>query len=241
MTTYTHNVDAIEQRRSDLEAEYVAAWHVHNDAINALPADATLRTTDDRRNSAAELTRDASAEQERVAAELVKNARKALDWANSVLDSGDFSDGLDGMDRESLTRVFDRAIMRGDKARAIAAAKLLDADGDTTAMPRLSVNYDDIRVALEYVDAYANDPTAILAPLRYMAARMPEDRRIAPSIDVARQIEREDAESRAAEEAAALEARRELHDELSRPLSGGKARSVESRQRVKRAPFGYNR
>jgi len=30
-------------------------------------------------------------------------------------------------------------------------------------------------------------------------------------------------------------------DELSRPLGGGKARSVESRQRVKRAPFGYNR
>ncbi|CAA9562648.1 MAG: hypothetical protein AVDCRST_MAG86-765 [uncultured Truepera sp.] len=31
------------------------------------------------------------------------------------------------------------------------------------------------------------------------------------------------------------------HVELSRPLSGGKARSVESWQRAERVPFGYNR
>ena len=197
---------------------------------------------DARRERAAQITRDALGDQERIAGELVEAASDALDWADSMLDAGDFSDGLDGMDREALTRVFDRAVIRGDKARAIAAAQLLEADGDTTAIPRLSANYDDVRVALEYRDAWRDEPSAILAPLRASAAvRMPSDERIRPSVEVAQRHAREDAEIRAAEEAAALEARRKLHDELSRPLSGGKARSVESRQRVKRAPFGYNR
>jgi len=143
------------------------------------------------------------------------------------------------MDREALTRVFDRAVIRGDRARAIAAAQLLDSDGDTTAMPRLSASYDDIRAALEYRDAYGDAPTAVLAPLRSYTVRMPDDERIRPSIDVARLIEREDAELRAAEEAARLAARQELHDRMSRTLSSGKARSVESRTRVRRAPYGY--
>ena len=237
----TIDIDAVESRIGELRGEYIAARQVHSDAIGALPGDATLRDMDARRDEAAELTRDALADQERIAAELVEAAADALAWADSVLGAGDYSDGLDGMDRESLTRVFDRAVIRGDMARAIAAAQLLDADGDKAALPRLSANYDDVRVALEYRDAWRDEPSAALAPLRVVAVRMPSDDRIRPSVEVAQRHAAEDAERRAAEEAAALEARRKLHGELSRPLSGGKARSVESRQRVKRAPFGYNR
>jgi hypothetical protein len=240
-TTKTIDIDAVEARRDELTREYADIWRSHNGAISAIPVDASLRDMDDRRDRAARDTAAAAEDQRRVADELLEGAEQAVEWSHSILDTGDYSDGLDGMDRDALTRVFDRAVIRGDRARAIAAARLLDADGDSTAMPRLSANYDDVRVALDYLDAYGRDAQAILAPLRGATVRMPDDQRIRPNIDVARQIEREDAEIRAAEEAAALEARRKLHDELSRPLSGGKARSVESRQRVKRAPFGYNR
>jgi hypothetical protein len=242
MTAQAHNIDidAVEARRDELTQEYAGIWRAHNDAINAIPADTSLRDIDARHDRAARDTAAAADDQRRVADELVEGAEQAVEWAHSVLDSGDYSDGLDGMDRDALTRVFDRAVIRGDKARAIAA-QLLDADGDQTTMPRLSANYDDVRAALEYRDAYGDDPSAVLAPLRSYTVRMPDDQRIRPSIDVARQIEREDAECRAAEDAARLEARQALHDRMSRTLSSGKARSVESRTRVRRAPAGYNR
>jgi hypothetical protein len=242
-----HNIDNIENRHDELTDEYVASWHVHNDAIAALPADASLRGEDGdlygmdaRRVKAAELTRDALAEQESIAAELVENASAALDWADGVLDSGDYSDGLDGLDREALTRVYDRAAIKGNKRRALAAAQLLDADGDPTALPRLSANYEDVRIALDYLDAY-RDPNAVLdnVALKMSTVRMPEDSRIAPTREVAQQHAREDAERQAAEEAARLEARQALHAEMSRTVSGGKARSVESLTRVRRAPYGY--
>jgi len=229
------DIDATEARIEELRGEYIAARQVHSDAIGALPADTTLRDMDTRRACAAELTRDALTEQERIADELVEAAGDALSWAGSVLDAGDFSDGLDGMDSESLRRVMDRAVIRDDRARALAAAQLLDADGDTTAMPRLSVNYPDIGVALEYVDTWS-DPSAVLAPLRSAAVRMPSDDRIRPSVEVAQRHAREDADARAAEMRDELEQRQKLHDELNRTISGGVARSDESRQRVKRTP-----
>jgi hypothetical protein len=240
VTKTGNDIDAIEAHRDELHDAQTAVWRAHNDAVAALAADATLRTQDERRDRAVELTRAARADQERIAAELVETANDALDWANGVLDTGNYSDGLDGLDRESLTRVFHRAVMRDDKARALAAAQLLDADGDTSALPRLSANYDDVRIALDYLDAY-RDPRAVLdnVSLSMSTVRMPEDSRIAPTREVAEQHAREAAELRAAEEAARLEARQALHDEMSRTLSGGKARSVESLTRVRRAPYGY--
>jgi hypothetical protein len=96
-------------------------------------------------------------------------------------------------------------------------------DGDKTAIPRLSANYEDVRVALDYRDAWGDGPSAALAPLRYMSVKMPDDQHIRPSLEVARQHEREDAEARAAEEAARLEASQALRDEMSRTLSAGRA------------------
>jgi hypothetical protein len=234
----THNIDidAAESRIEELRGEYIAARQVHTDAIGALPDDAALRDMDTRRDKAAELTRDALSEQERIAGELVEAAADALTWAQDVLDAGDFSDGLDSMDRESLTRVFDRAVIRGDKARALAAAQLLDADGDKTALPRFSANYpDDVGAALGYVAEWG-DATRVLDTLRTSTVKIPSDERIRPSVAVARQHAAEDAERRAAEEAAAHQARRELHAEMNRTISGGVARSDESRQRAKRTP-----
>jgi len=236
------DIDAVEARIDELRGEHTAAWHVHNDAIGALPGDATLRDMDARRDKAAELTRDALDDQERIAAELVEAAGDALDWARGYLDSGDES-GLDGMTDEELTRVFNRAIRRGNHDRALGAARVLESSGDARMMHVLSAQHDDTRAALAYLDEWRDDPSRVLddIALKMSAVRMPDDSRIGPNADVARRIADEDAARRAAEEAAALEARRKLHDELSRPLSGGKARSVESRQSVKRAPFGYNR
>jgi hypothetical protein len=49
MTETTNNIDidAVEARRDELTREYTDIWHRHNDAINAIPARADLRTMDD--------------------------------------------------------------------------------------------------------------------------------------------------------------------------------------------------
>lgn len=255
MTDSTHiDIDAVEARVGELTDEHADAWHVHNGAISGIAYDASLRGADGdpygmdaRRGKAVELTRDALADQERITDELVEAAGDALRWADSVLDAGDFSDGLDELDRESLTRVMDRAVIRNDGKRALAAAQLLDADGDHTAMPRLASSgvegADDVRVALEYVNAYG-DPAAILGSQAIVtsAVRLPDDGRLKPSVEVAQTLRREEAERRAAEEAAALEARVQLRAELN-PTPRGRVVSDEARSRRaaqrRRAPYGY--
>jgi hypothetical protein len=174
------NIDAVEARRDELTDEYAGAWRAHNEAISAIPARADLRDMAARRDAAGRDT--AAAEDQR---------RIAVEWAYSVLDSGDYSDGLDGMTDEELTRVMDRAIMRGKHDRTLDAARLLEASGDTSAMHRLAAQNDDVRVAMEHLDAY-RDAGAILAPLRSYAVCMPDDDRIKPSIEVARRIADED-------------------------------------------------
>jgi len=47
--------------------------------------------------------------------------------------------------------------------------------------------------SLDYLDAYGGDPSAVLAPLRPYGVKLPDDSRIRPSVEVARQIEREEA------------------------------------------------
>jgi hypothetical protein len=184
------NIDAVEARRDELTDEYAGAWRAHNEAISAIPARADLRDMAARRDAAGRDTA-AAEDQRRIADELVEVAESCVEWAYSVLDSGDYSDGLDGMTDEELTRVMDRAIMRGKHDRTLDAARLLEASGDTSAMHRLAAQNDDVRVAMEHLDAY-RDAGAILAPLRSYAVCMPDDDRIQPSIEVARRIADED-------------------------------------------------
>ena len=233
----TIDIDAVEARIDELRDGYITARQVHSDALAALSGDASLRDMDARRDKAAELTRDALAEQERISAELVEAAADALEWSRGVLDSGDES-GLDGMTDDELTRVFDRAIQRGKYDRALGAARVLESSGDARMMHVLSAQHDDTRAALAYLDEWRDEPSRVLddVSLKLSAVRMPDDSRIRPNAEVARRHADEDAKRRAAKEADALEARRELHAEMNRTISGGVARSDESRQRVKRTP-----
>jgi hypothetical protein len=210
------DIDAVESRIDELRSEYIAARQVHSDAIGALPADATLRYMDARRSKAAELTREALAEQGRIAAELVEAAGDALDWA------------------------------RGNHDRALGAAHVLESSGDARMMHVLSAQHDDTRAALAYLDEWRDDPSRVLddIALKMSAVRMPDDSRIGPNADVARRIADEDAEQRAAEVAAMLEARQAMQAEMSR-VPGAPTRLVsdESRERRasrrRRAPYGH--
>lgn len=236
--THTIDIDAIESRRDDLTREYADIWRSHNDAIGAIPAESSLRDLDDRRDRAARDTAAASEDQRRVADELLEVAESCVEWAGDYLDSGDYSDGLDGLDTDALTRVMDRAILRGDDKRALAAARLLEADGDNgAALSRLAAQNGDVRAALDYLDEY-RDPTAVLAALRSATVRMPDDERIRPTLDVARRIEREDADRRAAEERDRLEERQARLDEIDAlhvRATNGRLVSDEARTRRKAA------
>ena len=241
MSDNTNSIDinAVEARRDELVAEHASIWRIHNDTVETIPGRTDLRDMDARREA---VTNDLSAaldDQERVRGELVETAERAVEWAQSVLDGGDYSDGLDGKDGDELRRTMDRAVIRNDMSRALAAAQLLDADGDHTAMPRLSANFPDVGVALNYIDTYA-DPMAVLdsTALRMSTVKLPDDSRIAPTREVAQRHAREDAEIRAGIEAARLEARKDLHSRTN-SMTAGVARSDESRNRVRRAPFGH--
>lgn len=209
------NIDTIELRRAELEEKFVSAWRIFNDTIEAMPNDFSLKTPEDRHSKAAKAVEDARAEQARILGELADNHAEALEYASGVLASGDFSDGLDGLDGAGLTKVMDRAIIRNKGARALAAAQLLDADGDNTAIPRLRANFDEYRVALDYDES----PDYVLpAGIRMATVTMPDKMRYGPTSDVAARIEKERRDELDAHYQSVREQRAEREKGLSGPV-----------------------
>lgn len=242
MTDSTNNIGDVEARLDDHKREYQGAWHVHNGAINGIRDDASLRDLDARRSKALEFTEDAAAHQSEIADKMIETVEVGLESARAYLDAGDYSDGLDGLEKDALKRVLDRSIIAGKERRAVASALLLDGDGDVTALSFLRANFPDARRALDYLDDYGDDPNAVLAPLRSITVRLPDDERVAATREVAERHAREDRERRAAEELADLEERKVrigAVSSLHARATNGRMVSDESRTRRRNAPYGH--
>jgi hypothetical protein len=238
--TTNNTLDALNAEHDALTAAYQTPWHVHNDAISAIPADASLRDMDVRRDKALDVTEAAQADQARVAEKLVRHAERAAAWASERVNA-DTSD-LDALDGDALRRVLDRALASGDESRAVAAARMLDADGDHTAMPRVSATFPEVGVALSILDKYRAGYDADLASMRYMTVRTPADERIAPTMDVARQHAREEAAAAQADiDAQMARQARQAHASSGPVLPlHSSVRKGEGPHRVRRnAPYGY--
>ena len=240
MSDNAHNIESLHAEHDALVGEYATAYRVHSDTISAIPADASLRDMDARRDKALDITEAAQADQARVGEKLVQSAERAIEWATARTKAD--TTGLDALDGASLKRVYDRAIKSGDEARAIAAARMLDVDGDGGAsLAGVSAAFPEVGTALGILDAYKVGPESVLGGLRYMAVRAPDDSRIAPTIEVA---QRHAAEFRAAQQAeldAAIE-RKARQDHAARApqrFPGSSVRSHGPRRQNPRTPFGH--
>ena len=233
-------LDALNAEHDALRAEYQTAWTVHHDAINAIPANASLSDMDARRDKALDVTEAAQADQARIADKLAKHAERAAAWASERVKAD--TSNLDALNGAASRRVLDRAVASGDESRAVAAAMMLDADGDHTAMPRVSTTFPEVGVALSILDKYRAGYDADLASLYYMTVRAPADERIAPSLDVARQHTQEAAAAAQADiDAQMARKARQAHASSASVLPlGSSVRKGNGPRRVRRnAPYGH--